>query len=204
MLDRQLGEHRVDTGCPPSDFVGRYRLRRKPQYVRFRWLDPMRSTGGFSEVEVRLDELTRTPIDVGSVYVVENETTYLAFPSVTGAVVLFGGGYSITRLHRLDWLADRRLIYWGDIDTHGFAILDLLRQRFPHAESLLMDRETLLAHESRWEREAAPRNAVLGRLCAAEAALYRELVEDSFGQAVRLEQERIRFSVLEQALSGST
>ena len=133
---------------------------------------------------------------------VENETTYVAFPPVADAGVVFGGGYAITRLHRLDWLADRRLTYWGDIDTHGFAILDLLRHRFGNAESMLMDRATLLAHESRWDREATPRNTALNRLTVAEAALYRDLVEDSFGRAVRLEQERVRFSFLEQALSG--
>ncbi|MGV9668202.1 Wadjet anti-phage system protein JetD domain-containing protein [Nocardia niigatensis] len=27
--------------------------------------------------------------------------------------------------------ASPRLLYWGDIDTHGFAILDRLRQSFP-------------------------------------------------------------------------
>ena len=33
----------------------------------------------------------------------------------------------------------------GDIDTHGFAILDTLRARFDHVESFLMDRDTLMA-----------------------------------------------------------
>lgn len=200
MLDRQLDEHRIDTACPPSDFTGRYRLRRKPQYIRFRWLDPARGTGGFSEAEVRLDELAGTPIEAGTVYVVENDTTYLAFPPVTDAVLIFGGGYSITRLHQLRWLDGRRLVYWGDIDTHGFAILDLLRQRFQHTRSMLMDRETLLAHENRWDTEPSPRNAALGHLRPAEAALYRDLIEHTFGTAVRLEQERVRFSFIERAL----
>ena len=38
------------------------------------------------------------------------------------------------------------LVYWGDLDTHGFAILNRLRECFPHARSMLMDRATLLAH----------------------------------------------------------
>jgi hypothetical protein len=202
MLDRHLDPERVDVEHPPSDLVGRYRLRRKPQYVRFRWLDPTRRTAGFSEVEVRLDELARLPVEAGSVFVVENDTTYLALPPVPDAIAIFGGGYSITRLYRLGWLADRRLVYWGDIDTHGFAILDLLRQRFPHTDSVLMDRATLLAHESRWDREPNPRNVVLDRLRPAESALYRDLVEDILGPSVRLEQERIRFSRIQRALSG--
>lgn len=96
--------------------------------------------------------------------------------------------------------ASPRLLYWGDIDTHGFAILDRLRQSFPHTESLLMDRTTLLAHENRWVREDSPRVAILEHLYPAELDLYRDLVEGSFGLSVRLEQERIRFSAVEAVL----
>jgi hypothetical protein len=134
------------------------------------------------------------------VFVLENDTTYLAFPPVSDAIAIFGGGYSLTRLRRLDWLRERTLIYWGDLDTHGFVMLNMLRQDFPHARSMLMDRVTLLAHETQWVREDKPVNAPLAQLTSAEAALYRDLVEDAFGSAVRLEQERICFSVIEDAL----
>ncbi len=36
-------------------------------------------------------------------------------------------------LAEASWLKERDLFYWGDIDTHGFAILDQLRGHFPHA-----------------------------------------------------------------------
>ena len=47
-----------------------------------------------------------------------------------------------------EWLKGRPLHYWGDIDTHGFAMLDRVRAIFPAAESFLMDRETLCAHSA--------------------------------------------------------
>ncbi|MDT5095877.1 MAG: hypothetical protein QOH60_5240, partial [Mycobacterium sp.] len=37
--------------------------------------------------------------------------------------------------------------------VHGFAILDRLRAWLPRARSVLMDRETLLAHRDRWVTE---------------------------------------------------
>ena len=77
---------------------------------------------------------------------VENEITYLAFPLPGGAIVIFGGGYAVDALEPLDWLTGLDLIYWGDIDTHGFAILNRLRHRFGHARSMLMDRATLFTH----------------------------------------------------------
>jgi hypothetical protein len=41
-------------------------------------------------------------------------------------------------------------------------------------------------------------------LTDAERALYQDLIEDRFGRAVRLEQERMRFSLLRQALQPWT
>jgi hypothetical protein len=201
LLDRHLPDDRIDRGVPASDFARRYRFRRKPHYVRLRQVDA-RAVDPFTEIAVRVDELAQRPLTASTVYVVENEITYLAFPDVADAVVVLGGGYAVPTLEPMTWLGDRRLIYWGDIDTHGFAILDRLRQAFPHAESMLMDRDTLLAHESQWVREPAPTNSSLGRLTPAEAGLYHDLVEDALGTAVRLEQERVRFSALTRALDG--
>jgi len=82
--------------------------------------------------------------------------------------VIFGAGYGFERLDRARWLGELRLCYWGDIDTHGFAILDALRARFDHVESFLMDRSTLLAFESLWGTEDSPIDRELPRLTAQE------------------------------------
>jgi hypothetical protein len=106
-------------------------------------------------------------------------------------MAIFGSGYTVAGLGRVPWLAACEVHYWGDLDTHGFAILSRLRGWLPHARSLLMDRATLLAHRDRWGTEPAPTRERLDHLTVAEGDLYRDLVEDVFGTAVRLEQERI-------------
>jgi hypothetical protein len=138
------------------------------------------------------------------VYIVENEVTYLAFPLPSDAMVILGGGYAVGLLEALDWLAGTEVIYWGDIDTHGFAILDRLRQHVPHAASMLMDRATLVEHRSQWVTEATPSSAVLVRLAADEQELYRSLGTGVFGAAVRLEQERVSFTRVRQAVAAAT
>jgi hypothetical protein len=117
--------------------------------------------------------------------------------------VIFGGGYAVNILERLDWLVTLDLAYWGDLDTHGFAILNRLRRRFPRVRSVLMDRETLLAHQSQWVPEPTPTRAALDLLTPAEQDLYQALVAGAFGPAVRLEQERVNFAWLEQAFQVS-
>jgi hypothetical protein len=107
-----------------------------------------------------------------------------------------------TALASLTWLHDRDLWYWGDIDTHGFAILDRLRQVFPHARSTLMDEETLLRHRAHWGREATPVTTELGHLTPAEAQLYEALVAGRHAPALRLEQERIRFGDVQRTLTA--
>ncbi|MFJ4102251.1 Wadjet anti-phage system protein JetD domain-containing protein [Amycolatopsis japonica] len=196
LLDRLLPRDRVDLSRPPSDFAGRYRFREKPAYVRFRRL----SDGpGFSELAVRVSELATTPLVEHTVFVVENEITYLAFPPAEGAVVIFGEGYAASRLQPLKWLAHKNLVYWGDIDTHGFAILNRVRRTFEGAKSMLMDRATLLAHDGQWVDEPNPTSEHLETLLPDEASLYTDLVEGVLGSSVRLEQERISYAAIQQA-----
>jgi hypothetical protein len=105
----------------------------------------------------------------------------------------------VSRLSALPWLAERDLRYWGDLDTHGFVMLNRLRAAFPEARSLLMDCRTLLDHETHWGQEVAPVSVPLERLTTDEAALYRDLVEDRYAPSLRLEQERIRFGAVRAA-----
>jgi hypothetical protein len=201
LLDLRLPDARIDRTLPRSDFVARYGFRKKPSYVRVRRLGSDCLPGGYGELALPVAELASNPLSVTTVYVVENEVTYLAFPPVRDAVVVLGEGYAASRLRPLRWLEQRELVYWGDIDTHGFRILDRLRAHFPAARSLLMDRATLLAHQSQWVTEPSQVRDPLIRLTETESALYHDLVEETFGSAVRLEQERVNFGRLEAALS---
>ena len=88
-------------------------------------------------------------------------------------------------------LKDAAIDYWGDMDTHGFAILNRLRTHLPRTRSFLMDSATLLEHRERWGREDKPTAATLSALTPAEAAVYDDIVSDRYGDRVRLEQERI-------------
>lgn len=197
LLTRTLPAERIDADAPPTDLARRFGLRGKPDTVRFRSFDP--ADGPYSELAVRVEDLAVFPFAARSVVVVENEVSYLAFPRLPGAAVLFGGGYAVSRLAALPWLAGRNVVYWGDLDTHGFRALDRLRRFAPATRSMLMDLPTLLAHRAHWSHEPAPVSDHLTRLTASEQACYQALLLREHGDRVRLEQERIRFSAVEGA-----
>jgi hypothetical protein len=197
LLDQQLDAARINQET--RDFEARFRFRRKPAYVRFRC--ERLSESGFTELSVRADEIIAPPQGTTRAYVVENEITYLAFPLAPGAIVVLGGGYAVPVLESLAWLPALDVVYWGDIDTHGLAILNRLRHHVPQARSILMDRPTLLAHRDQWVREPIPTSASLNQLNPEEQSLYRALMTAEFGPAVRLEQERISFAAIQRALA---
>jgi hypothetical protein len=201
LLVRTLPAGRVDRAAPAADLARRFGLRGKPDSVRFRSFDP--DDGPYSELAVRVEELARIPFSARSVVVVENEVSYLAFPHVAGAAVVLGDGYAVSRLAALPWLAERDVVYWGDLDTHGFRALDRLRRFVPAARSMLMDEDTLMAHRAHWSQEPVPVTEHLPLLTAAEQAAYQLLLRHELGDRVRLEQERIRFSAVERTATGA-
>ncbi|MCP5053068.1 MAG: DUF2220 domain-containing protein, partial [bacterium] len=78
------------------------------------------------------------------VVIVENQMTYLTLPSMESAMAIYGGGFKVENLKDADWLKGKIIIYWGDIDAHGFLILSLLRRSYPGVVSIMMEEETFL------------------------------------------------------------
>jgi hypothetical protein len=156
-------------------FEQRFGLRTKSPLVRFRLLDERLAIHGLLDISIPAAHFASLSLPVQRVFITENEVNGLAFPEVPCGLVVFGLGYGVDILSSADWMTDREIHYWGDIDTHGFVMLDRLRAAFPNARSLLMDRETLLAHRSLWGHEAVPHDGPLVRLTDAERTLFEDL-----------------------------
>jgi hypothetical protein len=185
-------------------FCGRYGFTDKPLRQRFRLLDSalaLLPTGTDQDFTVSGDTFARLKTPVKRIFITENEINFLAFPRCAESMVIFGAGYGFESLADAGWLHERQLFYWGDIDTHGFAILDQLRAHFPGAASFLMDRATLMAHRHCWGTEPRPETRELPRLTAEEHLLYDDLRQDHLGERLRLEQEMIGFGWLKTALA---
>jgi hypothetical protein len=211
LLDEVLPAAQVDASATGvRQFERRYGFRSRPHRVRYRLLDPALAVlpGRDRDISVTgadfgaLFEAPGVSSSLDQVFITENEINFLAFPDRPRSLVVFGGGYGFEALAKADWLDEVALLYWGDIDTHGFAILDQLRARFPHASSLLMDESTLFSHRDFWEMEVAPEVRPLNRLTEKDRRLYQALCKNQYAHHLRLEQERVRYGALESALAS--
>lgn len=205
----------LDLALPPAaiqfaesgvgQFARRYGFREKPLRIRFRVLDGrvglLPGNASTPDVTVDADSFARLDLPVRRVFITENEANFLVFPAVDDALVIFGAGYGWDALASARWLARCACYYWGDIDTHGFAILDQLRGQLGQVASFLMDRETLIVHEAFWGEEPAPVTRDLPRLTRDEYALYDDLRDHRIRRNLRLEQERVGFGWLNAALT---
>ena len=188
------------------DFFTVCGLKPLPQLLRMRILDPQlrNMTGGLCDISVPWEEAARLDIKPSCVFIVENLQSGLAFGDLPCSVVIMGLGYGVDSLSRLPWLYHARCFYWGDIDTHGFAILNRARKHILILDSILMDEATLLENRHLWVKEENPfASDNLPQLTNNEQKLYNSLKCQIWGQNIRLEQERICWDTAWNIIEGA-
>lgn len=205
LLERVLPASAIDPqvkGLAHHGFERRFGLRHEEPLIRFRILDPaVAELGGLTDLTVPLSQVNGLRLRCRRVFITENRLNGLAFPDSPGAIVIFGLGYGLATLKDTPWLNTQEIHYWGDIDTHGLAMLSRLRSHFPQVRSFLMDRHTLERFRPLWVEEPPAKRFTgeLTHLTPDEQALFHDLRDNSLGENVRLEQERVAYAyVLEQ------
>ena len=155
-------------------------------------VDGTAALAGLTDLAAPLEQIAGLPLRPRLVLVSENLESMLALPGWDGVIAVHGSGYAVSVLERVEWLRDVPILYWGDLDSHGFAILHRLRRHLPQVTSVLMDEQTLVDHRDLWVREEKPHRGDFDTLTGQEKrALARVRAE---GDA-RLEQERIPWEV---------
>jgi hypothetical protein len=118
---------------------------------------------------------------------VENEMTFLTLPQIPRTIAILGSGDAVSHLRLISWLKQMRLLYWGDMDTHGFEALSFLRSHHQHAESIMMDVEAYTQFRQFAVQASAYASRAELHLSEVERALFNTLGDE--GRL--LEQERI-------------
>lgn len=189
LLDVVMAEH-ANSG--ENQFEKRFNLKYREPQVRFKVLDKSLARQFFSGIDdlaipVSLFEALKLPLK--RVLVAENKTTLyttLTLPQMCDTIAVFGQGNAVLNLRNTSWLNDMEVLYWGDMDVHGFEILSRFRDYFPHTRSIMMDKSTFDRFFENDEGALSGSQTQLN-LTDDERSLYELLKTNNW----RLEQEKI-------------
>lgn len=174
-------------------------LNERVDVGRIRLLDAAGSVGGLRDIGAPIEELAALDLSPEAALIVENLQTFLSLPTMPGVIAVYGRGNAVVALARIPWLRAARTFYWGDLDSHGFRILNQARSVGLDVQSVLMDSPTLYEHRDLWVVEPKPFPGAATLLTDSEAVTLAEL--RALGH-VRLEQERIQWCYALEALKA--
>lgn len=202
-LDITLDPQHIYSGGGKNDFESRYGFRSPQTHVLVRLLD----ASLMAELGLPCQELSMPAEALGQlaardlvVFAVENKVSLinaLCLPPIKRGIAIGALGNNLAEFTKISWLANQRIIYWGDIDVEGLEILSRFRFFFPQVESMLMDAPTLHAFRSLCGRgNGKPPSTPQKHLTASEAAA----AECCQLENLRLEQEHIPFPTVLSAV----
>lgn len=204
-LDRNM---RIVCGLSGRAELG---LVTRPSRIHFSYLDGRWiRQGNRRRDSVALDEPDQPPgYQPQVILITENKDSALFFPEIDGGIVIEGNGDAVVRLAQIPWIrACPTVLYWGDLDAHGFAILDRLRGTGIPVESILMDEATLqryAAYASPSYADGSPlpqgAPAPTPSLREAERSLLERITDPAWNGPRRIEQERIPLDTAHEELS---
>jgi len=155
---------------------------------------------GLPILQLSTQTLRDTPLPASNILIIENKQSGFGLPPLKDTIAVFGGGANVSWMDA-QWLRDKNIGYWGDIDTWGFKLLCDARQYLPDLRALMMDKKTLIEFEQRAVPEPSPINKLPLNLFADEIELFEELRQGIY-RGSRLEQERLSPDYIENQLLG--
>lgn len=197
-----------------SDFEKRFNLKTREELIRIRVLDEKLANKlffGISDLSIPVSQFVSLNIPCKRVFALENHTSFSTFsnlfnfltlPHLADSIAIFGKGFGIGLLKNAKWLSDKEIIYWGDIDAHGFQILSQIRGYFPQTKSCMMDFDTFNDFKDLTISGVDTNVSELAHLTPEEHQLFTYLLENK--DRNRLEQEKIPHSYAVQKILDTT
>ena len=200
LLDYLIPAHIRNAG--QKRFAERYYLKHDEPLIRVRILDKNLSTAnGIMDVSIRLSDFENTEWNSINILITENKMNFLTLPDIEGSIAIWsGGGFNVSYLKNVQWLSNKSIFYWGDIDEHGFQILHQIRSYFSQTKSVMMDIATYEKFQDLAGAGQKNNAMILQNLTDAEASLF-QLLKISVGKN-RLEQEKIPQYYVEEQLAN--
>ncbi|WP_110180807.1 Wadjet anti-phage system protein JetD domain-containing protein [Nocardioides solisilvae] len=186
-------------------------LPEHPPRIHFTYLDPdHRAAGGRVHDSATVDDAFGPAYPPQVVVISENKDTAIHFPPIPGGIAVEGDGFGGKTAAAFPWLTSApHLYYWGDIDAHGYEILNGWRADGVPVTSILMDPDTYETYEpfgtntdknNQPLRPGVPK--ALPCLTPDERAVYERVLDAAHTGHRRIEQERIPLAVAHAAVKA--
>jgi len=197
LLDYLIPDH--IRSAAQKRFAERYFLKYDEPLIRIRMLEiDLTCFGNFSDISIRLSDFKKLDIPANNILITENKMNFLTLPAMPSTIAVWsGGGFNVSYLRNVVWLKERHILYWGDIDEHGFQILHQLRSYYPHTQSIMMDYKTFEHFSEFAVAGACNKSEQLSLLNDEEHKLFKQL---KLIDKNRLEQEKISQVYVEEYL----
>lgn len=144
---------------------------------------------GFPVMQLHSNVLREHALPAKNILVVENMQSGLGLPPLKNTIAVFGGGKNVSWMDA-HWLKSKRVAYWGDIDSWGFAILSDVRSKLSSVKAMMMDADSISQHEERMVDEPESLERLPELLTDAETQIFSALKTGKYSGS-RLEQERL-------------
>lgn len=152
----------------------------------------------FKYIRVSDRDLLSTALPATQILIVENERCLHQLPALNDTIAILGAGLNLSWM-KSAWLSEKKIAYWGDIDTWGLTMLARAREHQPSLTALLMTSEVFYPfHGKNAVPEPKPADTQTpATLSTAEQALYLQLLQEKNG---RLEQEFLPKNLVAETL----
>lgn len=162
------------------------------EFIPIRFLDSKYRVDNITIMKIHYTELSRLTMRPKKVYIVENKETFYHFPIISGSVVIFGAGISVSGLLKdIPFIQEADdVYYWSDLDTNGFQMLNNMRKIYPKLRSFLMDMETVMLTKQFAVEDTGSVMAGFDQLTPSENECFDYLQQ----RRLRIEQEKIPWS----------
>jgi hypothetical protein len=190
-----------DSESDECSFQERYGLRFDEPLIRFRILDvTLRDKLRLVADDISIPLSVTRQFDWSGLWIIvtENKMNFLTLPSLPNALGIWGGGNAAQLLTTLSWLNNCRVLYWGDVDIHGFHIVSRLRSAFPHLTTTMMDLPTLGDCDKIISKAKTATYQETTCLTSAEREAYEQVKTNQ----LLLEQEKIPYAYAVERLQG--
>jgi len=197
LLDALIPEYIRDES--EKSIAKRYFLKYDEPTIRIKILDTTLKITTLLDVRIPLNDFKTLKIECVNIVITENKMNFLALPNLPATIAIWsGGGFMVSYLKDIEWLKNRNILYWGDMDAHGFLILHQVRSYYAQTKSVMMDLETF----NQFKGEGLTKGEIINQITLLNLnESEKQLFDFIKANNHRLEQEKIVQSFSDKVLA---